>query len=116
MLIEKCNATDPNAFWEHIKKLGPKHKADIPWEMHNDGKVVQDKSLILEEWKNAFEGLYSSQDAGSNDQFKQEELGVVQTVGGVDHELNKDITYGEVKKAIFQAKSGEKMPQSWKDM
>ena len=60
-MIESCSVNDPNAFWEHIQKLGPKTKERIPWEVAVDGKVETDESIVLSKWKYDFESIYHTQ-------------------------------------------------------
>ena len=60
MKIEYLNVNEPNQFWSYIKRLGPEKHKDIPWEVElPDGGTTHDRDVVLEQWKNDFEKLYS---------------------------------------------------------
>ena len=73
--VEEMNVTNPTAFWEKIRKLGPKKKASgIPWEVEQDGLIISDKKLVLEHWKSDFEKLYCINGEDFDDDFKKARL------------------------------------------
>ena len=49
--IDKVCDKDPKEFWHYIKRLGPKKKSDIPWEVEVNGQIVTDKYEVLEQWR-----------------------------------------------------------------
>ena len=111
--LENINSTDPNIFWENIKRLGPNKKSSVPWECYDDaGNIVTNTDYILEKWRTEFSDLYSPFDDISNEQklFKEN---IVRENSKVENEisfnttnsaLNKDITFEEVSKAVKKAK------------
>ena len=59
--LEEVNSTDPNAFWDYIRRLGPNKKSKIPWECYDDnGVVVDDPERVLKSWRDEFGSLYCS--------------------------------------------------------
>ena len=102
--IEECNRTNPAAFWNYIKKLGPNHKTSIPWEVETENGTSTDRDIVLEVWCNSFEKLYNKLLSTFYDQFKESILGSsdlnTSTVTESNQWLNAEITYGEVKKAV----------------
>ena len=67
MEIEECCVSNPNSFWDHIKKLGPRKKSEIPWEVRDGDKVTHDRETVLNVWKDTFESLYKT----SNNEFDE---------------------------------------------
>ena len=58
--IEQVNSSDPNIFWDYIKKLGPKKSSHIPWECYSDnGDIVYNTNEVLDKWRDEFSSLYS---------------------------------------------------------
>ena len=44
--LEEINSSDPNAFWDNIKQLGPKRKSKIPWECYTEnGNIIYEKKM-----------------------------------------------------------------------
>ena len=111
--LEEINSTDPNAFWEYIKKLGPSKKSDIPWECYDEaGNIVSNTDYILEKWRTEFSKLYSPFDDISEEQ-KQFEENIIKNNERHEREesfnsntssLNSEITYAEVSKSVTKAK------------
>ena len=113
--IEHYSSSDPNKFWENIKKLGPYKKKDIPMEVYDvDGNVVSDLSKVLHKWKEEFESLYNFQpDPGQFDDTFYDEC----TTKFNSHnectghetsyflELDDDINLDEVERVIRGAKN-----------
>ena len=59
--LEEVNSTDPNAFWDYIRRLGPNKKSKIPWECYDDNDVVvHDPERVLKSWRDEFGSLYCS--------------------------------------------------------
>ena len=58
--LEQVNSSDPNSFWDYIKKLGPKKTNKIPWECYSsNGEIIYDSDEVLKKWKEDFESLYT---------------------------------------------------------
>ena len=112
--IETFSSSDPNKFWESIKKLGPYKKKDIPMEVYDeDGNIVTDLPKVLHKWKNEFQSLYNFQpEPGQfDDNFYDEcirnftsntESGYQETF--YFHELDDDISLEEVRRVINSTK------------
>ena len=48
-------------FWDSIKKLGPKKKETIPWQvLDENGNTIGDKELVSKTWSKDFEKLYKT--------------------------------------------------------
>ena len=59
--LEEVNSTDPNAFWDYIRRLGPNKKSKIPWECYDDNDVVvEDPERVFKSWRDEFGSLYCS--------------------------------------------------------
>ena len=69
LVIDKCVTTDPNSFWEHIRKLGPKKNQEIPWEVTVDGKLETNQNVVMKVWRDEFEKLYNVVDGEFSDSF-----------------------------------------------
>ena len=108
--MKACSTRDPTAFWDYVKKLGPKVNNSIPWEVEIDGEPVFDKKTVLNRWKSDFESLYRLKNTDFNDEFKQKILTEInnmnqEEVGGpCTQNMNKSISYNEVKRASEQTK------------
>ena len=63
--LESTFSSNKIQFWKKIGKLGIQNerKQIIPWEIKKDASVIDDKALILEEWKTHFDDLYKSIEA-----------------------------------------------------
>jgi hypothetical protein len=59
--IEKINTNDPRAFWNYIKKLGPKKQQEIPMRIkYSDGTESYNKENVHTHWKNEFHTLLNN--------------------------------------------------------
>ena len=61
--IDSLSTKDPKAFWEELRKLGPKGntKPDTyKVQLDHDGSVSDDPNIVLEKWKGDFEALYQA--------------------------------------------------------
>ena len=59
---------------------------------------------MLQKWREDFESLYKLDATGFNEKFKEEKLKESIVVAESDMELNKPITYEEVKKSVDKSK------------
>ena len=105
--IERCCTSDPQKFWDYIKKLGPKKKTGIPWEVEIEGKLVTDRNSRLDKWCSEYVKLYSMpKDKSFNDTFKQERISELPGMVTMNTNapgyatLNAPIRYEEVKLAV----------------
>ena len=61
--IEYLNTNNPTDFWNHIKRLGPKMKKDIPMKVRSDDDTFsEDIDDVLNTWKSDFDHLYNEPD------------------------------------------------------
>ena len=110
--IKVCECSNPNAFWEHIKKIGPTNKKDnsVPWEVIVDGTLSTDPKLVHEKWKDAFEGIYQINNENFDDTFKKEKIIEIEELQKKALEskrftkFNKQITCEEVSVAVKSSK------------
>ncbi len=116
--IEKVCTTNPNAFWQHIKNLGPKSKNKIPVEIIlEDGTTINKTDEVYNKWKSDFEGLYNPNDNNPsfNKKFKKEcsdtkllfENNMLDPLYLPNISLNKDITIQEVNFVVNKAKNNK---------
>ena len=82
--------------------------------MEINNETVTDKKVVLDHWREKFEGLYKISDVGFNEAFKIAKLAGMcnsEPWGGsvvvTDDELNIPITEYEVEKAVSKAKNGK---------
>ena len=70
--IEDINTNNPKAFWEHISKLGPSKRKEIPLKVYDsDGHFQEDIASVKEKWKSDFSGLYNKP-ASDDNRYDQE--------------------------------------------
>ena len=111
--LEEVNSSDPNSFWEYIKKLGPTKKPNkIPFECYSDdGNVIYDFDKVPEKWKTEFESLYcpSLEDVTPAEmEFKQqiirENMEFEMQPCDNSNVLNEPLTSAEVLKVVNKSK------------
>ena len=112
--LEKVCTTNPNEFWKHLSKLGPKQKYTIPMEVYGDeGEILCDKDNVLKVWKNEFEKIYNDGYEAYNDgewvkrakaTTAVQEEAMLDPLYTPNYTLNKDITIEEVRDVINKAK------------
>ena len=102
MNIESCYVNNPNAFWTHIRKLGP--NKDVTLFL---GKL---KSM-LSKWKQDFENLYNFEIDSFDEDFtiqREQEMALLLDDTALQNDcLNTPITISEVKKSINKARPGK---------
>ena len=59
--IENVCTDNPRAFWDHIKKLGPRKSSNIPMSVYSGSgsDLVSDFETVLNTWRDEFSGLYN---------------------------------------------------------
>jgi exonuclease III len=90
--IEELNVSNPNAFWEKIKNLGPRKVNKIPMEIYEEnGNVNRDQDEVMGRWQQDFCTLFE----GPNGNFDQEFYNTCQIDKMVYEESMKDDLYVE---------------------
>ena len=114
--MEGCNTTNPNEFWDFVRKLGPTKKNDIPWEIEVNGEKITDKEVILEKWRTDYQHLYTVKHCGFDEKSKSDklkELGTKISEGTPHEELNLVPTYGEVQNTVNASKTKKSVGLDW---
>jgi hypothetical protein len=53
--LENINVHNPKEFWDHLKKLGPNIKKNIPMGVYKEGGIMtMDKAEVLQKWQTEF--------------------------------------------------------------
>ncbi len=116
--IERVNTSDYREFWKMLKKLGPKRKHSILWEVYdNEGQINCDKDYVLNKWKEDYIALFNDNNDVYDDQFKTEvlntkshlERGMLDPLYTPNVALNRPLEMDEVRKAVRRAKNGKAM-------
>ena len=111
LLLEEVNSSDPNAFWNYIKELGPKKKKNIPWECYTEsGELSCDKSDILDNWKNEFEKLYNPSSGESSpfmDFIKKDNSDFDKLPSDNSSSINLPFSKPEVSKVVNRSKNNK---------
>ena len=111
MNIESCYVKNPNAFWTHIRKLGPNKCYTIPWEVKINGELITDHDKVLSKWKQDFENLYNFETDSFDEDFRmqrEQEMALLLDDTALQNDcLNIPITISEVKKSINKARTGK---------
>ena len=116
-LEAEININDPKAFWNHIQKLGPRKKSEIPLKIFDEnGTPKCDVNDVLNHWRNQFSNLLNKpEENGENQGVK---TGILQQLNIKEGEmmmanfsqhdrLNKSITREEIQKAVNNLKKGK---------
>ena len=110
--IENLNTDNPNEFWNHVNKLGPKRNKDVPMEVYdNDGSIIYDTDAVLDRWKTDFEGLYNIPEgvhSFDNAFFQHAIHSKLQLEREFENDnvfLNRDISIEEVYRVVNNAKN-----------
>lgn len=107
-LFDLSKESNTRDFWQKIGKLGiakDRHNA-IPMEVRlSDGKISKD----INTWKREYEHLYNTSDGEYNEEFlsfitQQVDNDLVNNADNNSDDLNADISYEDVKKAVYRAK------------
>ena len=103
--LEEINTDNPIAFWNHIKKLGPRKETDIPFAVRTeDGMITNEESIVLKAWENEISNLFNRPDEVLNkfdttffyEKKLQKELMEDMTSSNEDIELSEGITEHEI--------------------
>ena len=105
LCIDECRITDPNEFWKHINNLGPKKKAEIPWEVEINGEKRTAKNVVLKRWHKVFKQIYNVEGSGFDDTFKKQWLSEPLKSTQITSNINKKIGLNEIETAINRLKS-----------
>ena len=116
--LEEVNSTDPNAFWDYIRRLGPNKKFKIPWECYYDNDVVvDDPERVLKSWRDEFRSLYCSTTPSEID---DEQINFEQYIVNDNKEyeklpldnslyINQPVYRDEISKVICKSKSTRRL-------
>ena len=111
--LEQINTDNPNDFWNHIKKLGPRKDADIPFAVRTkDGMITNEESIVLKALENEISNLFDRPDevfnkydiTFFNEKKLQKDLMEYMTSSNEETELNEKITEHEIEKAAEKLK------------
>ena len=115
--IDEIQTADPRAFWDSIKKLGPRKSAGIPEQVYDaNGTRTGDKGYVLNTWQNAYFNLYNRPPEAETDFEAQFFNEVTMNLSDAENEMNApgyvenefvngQISYDEVKRAILNTKN-----------
>ena len=116
--LEQDCGTDPKSFWTDVKKLGPRNKREIPWQVENEiGEITGDRAEVLERWVKDFEALYNPTRIGcktraeavherdTQDFTYLSELNMSDPLYEPVAGLNNNFTIEEIKKALDKLKN-----------
>jgi hypothetical protein len=68
--LENISTNDPKAFWQYIKKLGPRKQTIIPEKVYVNNILSDDIATVLNKWQHDFYTLYKVQnDSTFNNEF-----------------------------------------------
>ena len=108
--IEEICTSEPNKFWDTIKKLGPNNRHSIPLKVYDEhGNLTDNLETVLSKWKCDYEALFTFQPEPGvyDDDFYEEclhNLDNLEKEGQVLYDLDYEIESQEVKKVIDNAK------------
>lgn len=114
--IESLNTTNPTEFWNHVSKLGPRVKYNIPMETITDsGHIIRNKKDVLEKWVYDYENLYLNEcDEYDNEFLAQckrdlifKESSLLDPLYDNNGELNRQIELGEIIRVLKKAKNNK---------
>ena len=115
--IDNFICTSPVDFWNKINNLGPKKSSIIPMEiLTENGLVIRDTNSVLLTWKNDFQGLFRLNSENNFDDIFLEtckayvtfyEEKMCSPIFKSPENLNKNISFDELKIQIMTAKSGK---------
>ena len=74
LYVEEICTSEPNVFWDYVKRLGPPKKKFIPMEVYNnDGSLNCDNDAVLSHWKSSFSTLFNAGvGVEGDDEFRRE--------------------------------------------
>ncbi|VDI40881.1 Hypothetical predicted protein [Mytilus galloprovincialis] len=116
--IDNMVTSNPNDFWDKIKKLGPRKVQNIPMEVYGpNGEILTDDDSVLNRWKTDFHNIYNMDNSTAefNDNFHSQVLShkssledcMIDPLYDENPELNTNITIDEIRRLILGAKNGK---------
>ena len=110
--IERANTTDPNMFWNFIKKLNPRKSKQIPMEVMIDGNIYTDEKTVISHWASEFKGLLTPPDMNEMTQQRLQYITESNRRREIsDQEMNIEINVEfneqEVRKLVMKSKNGK---------
>jgi len=111
--LENINTTNPKEFWDHINRLGPRKKTEIPMRVYNEqGDILSDVDQVLKKWEMDFSSLYNSNDNTTTDfdaqfyeELLREKLDLENSNQNVTGDINNSISENELRYAIRKLKN-----------
>ena len=114
--IDSLNTEDPKQFWDHIKKLGPSKRKQIPMQIYDEnGVLTNDTESVLNHWKLEYQTLFhmSESSADFDEDFyiwvKSQKVKLENDFSDCppNNELDSRFTLEEVLKGIRRLKCGK---------
>ena len=107
--IEKVNTQNPRAFWDYIKKLGPRKNNTIPMKVKINDTMTINENDVLKKWQEDFSSLYNiPDDMEYDDLFKKrktEEKFILENYPqNINEFINQPISFQEVEQVINSLK------------
>ncbi|XP_055998773.1 uncharacterized protein LOC130047523 isoform X1 [Ostrea edulis] len=113
--IENMSSSNPNEFWNKIKKLGPRNTIYIPMEViDTDGNIITNEREVLNRWQIDFQNLYNGsvntdffQDHYDSSRLEKTRLENNMKLQSFicNEELNYDISLEEISDIVLHSKS-----------
>ena len=116
--IEELNTSDPNAFWDHVKRLGPRKNKKIPVEIYDeDGSLNGSIDKVKEKWNSEFGKIYAGPDKDFDIEFYNSclidkmvyEESMKDPLYVENPALNQNFTLAEVEKMVLKRKNKKAM-------
>ena len=114
--IDTACTDNHRAFWDYIKKVGPRKVSHIPMKVYQGNDLVSDMNMVKDTWKQQFSDLYNRpEDEGFDNVYYNEALNQKETwenemsQPGYDSNvmLNMDISFDEVEKMTRHLKNNK---------
>ncbi|XP_055999550.1 uncharacterized protein LOC130047882 [Ostrea edulis] len=109
------SSSNPNEFWNKIKKLGPRNTIYIPMEViDTDGNIITNEREVLNRWQIDFQNLYNGsvntdffQDHYDSSRLEKTRLENNMKLQSFicNEELNYDISLEEISDIVLHSKS-----------
>jgi exonuclease III len=113
--IETLSVNNPKAFWDHLRKLGPRKDSAIPVKVVIDNEMVTDEERVMNKWEQDFSSLYNTtnQNINFDDNFLKdiinEKNNLERNIMNDDYLgnalLNRNISLDEIEKVVNRLKT-----------
>ena len=116
--VESVCTENSKAFWDHLKRLGPRRKGGVPLEVYDDdGNIISNENFVFQKWSKEFENLYNlNRDSQNYDQQFYDKIvrekvfledRMLDPLYEENTSLNASIMRSEVEKVVNRAKNGK---------